>query len=626
MKNFKNFTKLNESAPRIPNSEEYWKKKGKIGKEVMIYFHDDLDGIYSATVMKNYLEGKGFKINGYGIVNYQEGWNTTKLNPKYINIALDYAENVDGIDVYMDHHGSFDLEEVKEREKNRGSVKTETTSAYEGICDQLGLPIVAEIQNVIDMVDSAKYDDYNIDQSVLLDFNPKKFKSKLEFAAAFNQLLKRSDHRTFIEVVANTKDMAPSIYNIYRLFRLLYPANNMNFWELKNASNAAGFGNDTEKYINHLKLNDPELLKTFQKDFLKDAKWRLNKMEDQTRGVTMDKWRKIQPKSKVEIRTQEEFIRRFKTKDGIKMEGYQIIGNMMFVPTGTWANALRARSILEADLKKAVSKLDKEYGATDGLIPTIQYEIEKDSPLYDDLRMKVGQKVEIIGDITRTDYNDLQSINIKRDVEHEKTEGISGFIDLYYDGDDYNIKKNRRDGFVSDTEEKWHNERKEKEGILILRAKQPIFWILLQYGNTFQVASYHKLENYDQDYLPRLKDGTIVANLGKYCEVLLKNFETHYGLDVNAVDGVTTVAGGHKGIGSISNVFGRATKLLNGVRFLDLIKNKMIQDLSGIDWKSISMPWGDESEERKTFKPQEKDMNKKTLIGDDIRKAQDIQK
>jgi len=594
MKKYNNFVnQLNESAPRIPNSEDYWIKKGKIGKEAMIYFHDDLDGIYSATVMKNYLEGKGFTIHGYGIVNYQEGWNTTKLNPKYINIALDYADNVDGIDVYMDHHGSFDLEEVRDREKNRGSVKTETTSAYEGICDQLGLPIDATIQNVIDMVDSAKYDDYNIEQEVLLDFDPKKFKSKLEFAAAFNQMLKRSDHKTFIEVVANSKDKAPSIYNIYRLFRLLYPANNMNLWAVKKGAKNAGFGTDIDAYVKHLKLNDKELLKSFQKDFIDDAKSRLDTMQDRTRG----KSRYGSPKEKRTIQSQQDFMNLFQTPKGIKMEGYQILGNMVFVPSGTWANALRARAIVEKDMEKITTKLDAEYGKSNGLIPTIDYIIDENSDLYSDLETRIGQTLELIGDLSYTG-NDAHIKIMEEITKEDKKEGITGIIDKYDDK-------------------------------LIFRAKQPIFWVLLQYGNTFQVASYHKLENYDTNYLPKLKDGTVVGNLGKYCEVLLKNFENHFGLDPKIIDGVTTVAGGHKGIGSISNVAGRASKFMVGSRFLDLIKNKMIQDLSGIPWTNIKMPWGDESEERHFTNggnSKDTEYNKKTIFGDNIRNAQDVHK
>ena len=51
------------------------------------------------------------------------------------------------------------------------------------------------------------------------------------------------------------------------------------------------------------------------------------------------------------------------------MDGYQLIGDLAFIPTGTWANALRARSIIEKELNQG--KIDKEpkfillqYGGT----------------------------------------------------------------------------------------------------------------------------------------------------------------------------------------------------------------------------------------------------------------------
>jgi hypothetical protein len=315
-----------------------------------------LDGIYSATAMKNYLEGKGSKIHGYGIVNYQEGWNTTTLNPEYINIALDYAENVDGIDVYMDHHGSFDLEEVRDREKNKASVKTETSNAYEGIMDQLGLPIDASIQNVIDMVDSAKYDEYNIDQETLLKFDPKSFKNKLEFAAAFNQLLKRSESKTFIEVVANTKDKSPSIYNIFKLFRVLYPGNNLDNQQFKKLAKDMDFTTtnkrgwtvgDVDALKDYLEETNPKMIRDFQKDFLDDAFYRMGQKDVRT-------WGADQAGSKQYVDSQTTFKELFAQGQGrnrkIKMPGYQILGNMCFVPSGTWANALTARSLLERDL------------------------------------------------------------------------------------------------------------------------------------------------------------------------------------------------------------------------------------------------------------------------------------
>jgi len=606
LKNYKIFSKdlmLNESAPKIPNSEEHWKNKGKIGKNVMLYFHDDLDGIYSAVAMKNYLEKKGFKIEGYGIVNYQEGWSTTVLNDKYINIALDYAENVEGIDVYMDHHGHF-----KEGENvEMAAVKTDTGSAYEGIMDQLGLPVDGNILNIIDMVDSAKYDDYDVDIKNILDFDPKKFKNKLEFAAAFNQLLKRSDHKTFIEVVANTKDMSPSIYNIFSLFKILYPANNLNNIQLKKLAKDYGFVDDNGKpdlnaLIEHIKKNNPKQMREFEKDFLDDAYWRLGQMNSRTRGLNSPSHGNKDYIDSLE-KFKEKFVRPGKGGNPkVEMPGYQIIGNMCFVPSGTWANALRARAILEQDL------------LNDDRVPVINYKISNDSPLYDELKNKGSQILELVGDIDKS----TNTLKVKMDVTNDSSvEGIKGNLD-------------------------------NSNGKLTFKAKQPIFWILLQYGNTMQVCSLHKFNLYVKEYLPKLKSGETVDNLGKYCEDLLFNMAKYFGYNVSLIENATTKAGGHPGIGSISNIFGTVsanitsvpdpnnpskmidvtgnmTQKYNGTRFLDLIKNKMISDLSGIEFNDLKLPWGD-PDEKPASKPRSEDMNKKVIMKDDIRKAQDVKK
>lgn len=581
---------INESAPKIPKSGDYWKNKGKIGKNVIIHFHDDLDGIYSAIVMKNYLENNGFIIEAYNVVNYQESWNRVKINTKYINIALDYAENLKDeagtplIDVYIDHHGRFD----DDTESKNASVKTLTSSAYEGIMDQLGLPVDSMILNIIDMVDSAKYDDYNVDIKNILDFNISKFKNKLEFAASFNQLLKRSDHKTFIEVVANSNDINPSIYNIYKLFRLLYPANNLNNSQLKKYAKYNGYL-DIKSYIDAIKKQNSLYLKQFENDFLKDAEWRLNQMTLRTEG---------NPK-KIYINSQSKFKQLFYNGKKVQLPGYQIIGNMCFVPSGTWANALRARSILEKSL------LD------DDRIPIINYEIQEDSLIYTDLLESDGKRLELVGDIYDKKFKVISDV-----TNIDNIEGIKGIIYI-------------------------------ENGKIIFKAKQPIFWIMLQYGNTLQIASLHKLENYVERYLPKLKNGETVNNLGKYCENLLKNIIEKFGYNVNLVENVTTLAGGHTGIGTISNIFGEVDdrvisvpdpkehkiiklsdiahvlmKNYNGVKFLDLIKNKIIDDLSGIDFKDLKMRWGDQDERISNNK--EDGWNKKMMVRDQIRKVKDF--
>ena len=73
---------LFKSAPRIPKSEKYWKNKGKIGKDVCLIFHDDMDGIVSSILIKNYLINQGFKFvrSGYEVADL-------KSDDEYLLIA-----------------------------------------------------------------------------------------------------------------------------------------------------------------------------------------------------------------------------------------------------------------------------------------------------------------------------------------------------------------------------------------------------------------------------------------------------------------------------------------------------------------------------------------------------------
>lgn len=499
----------------------------------------------------------------------------------------------------MDHHGNF----VEGDYKGKQSIKTATGSAYEGICRQLGLATDSLVLDVIDMIDSAKYDEFKIDMKKILDFDPNKFKSRLEFAAAFNQLLKRSDHKTFIEVVANSTDKSPSIYNVYRLFKILYPANNLDNIQLKKFARLAGFFDDNARpdlkgYIKHLRENDPKYLKGFEKDFVEDARWRLSQMQSRTRGNS----------SKEYITDQNDFKSKFSYGTGVKIPGYQILGQMCFIPSGTWANALRARAIYEQDL------LD------DLAIPTINYKVLPDSPLYHQLKDKIDKELELVGDISGKGKN--QNLLVKDDVtDNENIEGIKGKLTMV-------------------------------GGNMIFVAKQPIFWLMLQYGNTLQIASLHGMKGYVKEYLPKSKKGETIDNLGDYTQSLLDNFIDYFGYvkKVEFADGrvIDTKAGGHVGIGSVSNIWGNVKspegivsildsdgeyraltneqetlmKKYEGARFLDLFRNKIIADLSGISWPDLGMKWGDPDE--RPIKPGE--MDKKTMLAKDVRKAQDVRK
>lgn len=491
MNNIKSFSQIFESSIRIPKlntkGKKYWENKGKKGNTVMIYTHDDMDGIFSAIVVRDRLQQLGYKIKGYGVLNYTEAWKNTSLDPSVINVAVDFAnmpekDRTNLIDIYIDHHGEY-TEEEKEYYRGSPVVKTLTGSAYEGICLVLGKPTDEIVLYSIDMIDSAKYTDYNVDWRDILDFNWDKFieiskrpgkvtikpfkKSKdvtlgwpiiakLTFAGAFNQFLKRSDHRTVIEVIHNTKD--PSIYAIYNSMKKLYPGNNV--W-------MSGYNAGKEK------------------NFIDDGKWRIDTMQKRTKGESEKKI----------FNSQEEFIEHNNVGGSLHPKGYQLIGNLAFIPSGTWANALRARAILL-----------KEYDK--GVIP-----------------------------------------------------------------EDHKIN-----------------------------------FIMLQYGNTIQVCGFNKLE--DTENLPVLKNGKTLNDLSQYMGDLLKSFQEHIGYydpDTSIGQEELTVSGGHVGIGTISNIIGKVDvnkskvvtpfmEKFNGINYLTLFKNKMINDLSGIKW-SMSLPWTEENEE-----------------------------
>jgi len=499
MKNLKYFQKLFESAPRIPTLDEkgkkYWYNKGKRGQDVMVYTHDDMDGIYSAIVVKERLKELGYNIIGYGVLNYQEGWKNTSLDEEIINVAVDFAnmpdpERKELIDIYIDHHGVF-TEEEKEFYSKDPVIKTDTGSAYLGICQVIGQPTDEIILYSIDMIDSAKYDDYKVDWRDIINFSWDRFLeiakkegkvtikpfegsksvelgypiiAKLTFAGAFNQLIKRSDYKTLIEVIDNVK--SPSIYGIYNAMKKIYPGNNV--WN-------RGYSKGKEK------------------DFIEDSTWRIETMKKRTRGGATKKI----------FTNQQEFIKSYVRKD----KGYQIIGNLMFVPSGTWANALRARSILLKDMDN-------------GIVPENQVD-----------------------------------------------------------------------------------------------------FIMLQYGNTIQVCGFDKLE--EMESYPVLNDGTEVKNLASYMSRILSKFQEYFGYFETSTEvgqDELTVSGGHVGIGTISNIVGKvdierseksrsnlsdlSRKLISkytGHRYLDLFKNKIISDLSGLGDKKwpIGFIWSQDDEDPK---------------------------
>ena len=484
------------SAPRIPNDIKFWRNKGKTGKDVAIFFHDDFDGLMSAVIMKLYLEAHGYTIKQAGVINYQQSWAAFNLDKSLINIAVDFSEDHPDVDIYIDHHGVFEPEialkqkryavKTISRIENGTKISYPSGSAAYAVAFHLGLPVTQEMI-WIDMIDTANYSGYGIDVTTILDMDWDKIKKtknpKLSFAACFNQEIKRGDYQTLLEVFKAAK--STSLYQFYRLFKLFYPYNNIHYRTGENIDFKISAENRMRQVKNRgrgQKDNDP--------NSIFDEKGKLNPSYNiDSRGqitkrvitsptemhhlfnaeVTENKYKPIDPDNPE--------TGKFK----ISPRGYQIIGNLVFVPSGTWLNPIRIKSLVTKDRKLGI------------------------------------------------------------------------------------IKKGLQ-----------------------------LNYVFLQYGNTIQITDFDvRLDKIDPNQLIKTNDNYIINHLGDYMIFVVKQFRGKPDYKEER-----TYCGGHKGIGTISNIFGicqkgRITSLKVNMKYLDLMKNKVIRDLSGLPKWSMSFIWND---------------------------------
>jgi hypothetical protein len=126
------------------------------------------------------------------------------------------------------------------------------------------------------------------------------------------------------------------------------------------------------------------------------------------------------------------------------------------------------------------------------------------------------------------------------------------------------------------------------------------------------------MEEYGED-LPKLKSGQVVSDLGAYMTSLLKNFQQHLGYhnpDTSIGQDEITVSGGHGGIGSISNIFGECEiETYKGQRFIDMFKNKIISDLSGVTFE-LNIKWS----EPKEYNTKDPEMDNKVIGAEGVTK------
>jgi len=477
IKEFHNFALNEEAAIRLPSDLEYWRKKGKRGKECIIYTHDDMDGVMSGIAIKEYLLAHGFTIAGYGVVNYTDGWKVFEIDKTFINVCVDYAEDNKDLDLYIDHH----MEEGDLYKKSEFSIKMNSDSCYGLVTRILGMPTDKYIISVISMIDAAKYDEYNVDIKTILNFNLKDILKekdpRLVFAGAFNQLIKRSDYKTIIEVVHNG---TLSIFKIFQLFKIFYPLNNIKVKRGTNKEEAR------QSLLRGAAYGDVEGLVEVPQ-FVPDSIDRMQKMMMRTGGKY----------EKPFIYSLEDFKTFFWRPDQNKFvfDGFAVIKNLVYVPVGTWANALRARALI---------------------------------------------------------------------------------------------------------------------GRVLGRHDRDIQFILLDYGASLQIASYRNIDSMSK--LPVLRGGEKLDDLDKYTRVLLNfvlprffNFKYH-----------GAKAGGHKGIGNLSNILGRCeVDPYKGIKFTDLMKNVIIHDITGIKW-DLRLIWNENPPEEREAPA--KVINQKLMMVDQLRK------
>jgi hypothetical protein len=240
------------------------------------------------------------------------------------------------------------------------------------------------------------------------------------------------------------------------------------------------------RLLNHQGLEDPEQLKAIP-DFVPDSMDRIQKMMAKTAGQY----------EKPFINNIDDFMTFFwnAQENKFKFDGFAVIKNLVYVPVGTWANALRARALIEKQLGR-----------------------------------------------------------------HDKA----------------------------------------------------IQFILLDYGASLQIASYRNIETMTNP--PVMRGGEVLNDLDKYTRFLM-NFvlPRYFGFRYAGAK-----AGGHKGIGNLSNILGTCDKEpCNGMKYMDIMKNWIIHDITGIKWP-IKLVWNANPPEVR--EAPEKVMNGKLMMINQIRK------
>jgi hypothetical protein len=135
------------------------KQISKTYKEAEIYFHQDLDGIFSFLAMKKYLEDNGIKVMDCHIIQYGSlEFNVKNIKPGRLPVIVDFAHVKDIFVIATDHHDN----QTGANDKMSTNFKKSRSNA-ETISDEIanGVFTMCDI-DLVKTIDSADFVKFNI--------------------------------------------------------------------------------------------------------------------------------------------------------------------------------------------------------------------------------------------------------------------------------------------------------------------------------------------------------------------------------------------------------------------------------------------------------------------------------
>lgn len=208
---------INESGIKnIKNLSKYF-------KTATIYFHIDLDGVTSAIGMKSYLSRYGIKTTEAIPIQYGELEYSIKTpKPGSLAVLVDFASGKPIMKIWTDHHDSQHLGVLSGM--STSFIKSPSNASY--ISQKISYSDIFPSSDIkiIDMVDSAKFIDYNVtvDEVMRAVFGLNKNidlkKNKILMGLATNKLILTYKNKPgFLEKLVMTAN--PSLISIYNITR-----------------------------------------------------------------------------------------------------------------------------------------------------------------------------------------------------------------------------------------------------------------------------------------------------------------------------------------------------------------------------------------------------------------------